>query len=391
MQASDLPSNAKPSAHYAENRHGDGAGRLKIILGYAAGVGKTFKMLDEGHQLAASGHDVAIGYFEPHGRQDTIAKTVGLEAIPRRIVEYRGRHFEEMDTDAILARHPEICLVDEFPHTNVPGSARAKRWEDVLVLLSAGIDVVTTMNVQHLESLNDQVQDITGIRVRETVPDWVLKRASEIVLVDLTPGALLNRLDRGVVYAPDKAQRAKENFFKQPTLGALREMALRQTAHEVDVRHSEEAARRPGSGRQGSSPDASEEHERILIHVTPEPNAVGLIRRGRRVADYLRADCFAVSVVPGPGLASLHAAEREALERHLDFARKLHIETRILDADDAAEALAGFAHTNAITQIFVAKPERPRLRPFAARNQLAMKVIRLAPDIQVTVVADQRR
>ncbi|MDX1982907.1 MAG: histidine kinase [Bryobacteraceae bacterium] len=358
-------------------------GKLKVILGYAAGVGKTYRMLEEGQQLAAAGRDVVIGYFEPHGRQDTIAKTEGLEFIPRRVIAYREREFEEMDTEAILARRPAICLVDEFPHSNIPGSPRAKRWEDVLVLLAAGIDVITTMNVQHLESLNDQIRDITGIQVRETVPDWVLKRADEIVLVDLTPGALLNRLDRGVVYAPDKAQRAKENFFKEPSLAALREMALRQAAHEVDLRQGQDlekpsaAAPFPGT-------------ERILIHVTGAPGAVGLIRRGKRVADYLRADCFAVAVVPGPGLESLPDARREALERHLDFARKLHIETRVLDARDEAEALVGFAHTNAITQIFVAKPQRSRLPLIATRYQLVMRVIRMAQDIQVTVVAERR-
>lgn len=361
-------------------------GKLTVILGYAAGVGKTFKMLDEGQKLAAAGEDVVIGYFEPHGRKDTIAKTEGLELLPRRVVEYRDRHFEEMDTEAILARHPKICLVDEFPHTNIPGSPRAKRWEDVMVLLAAGIDVITTMNIQHLESLNDQVRDIAGVQVRETVPDWVLKRADEIVLVDLTPGALLNRLDRGVVYAPDKAQRAKENFFKEPTLAALRELALRQTAHEVDLRHAE--------GDIGPDPlpavSGSPEHERILIHVTDSPSAVGLIRRGRRVADYLRADCFAVAVVPGPGVSSLPSGPRDCIERHLDFARKLHIETRILDAEDPAEALVEFAHNNAITQIFVAKPERPRFPLLTSRHHLVMKVIRLAPDIQVTVVANRR-
>jgi two-component system sensor histidine kinase KdpD len=367
-------------------------GKLKVILGYAAGVGKTFKMLEEGQQLRAAGRDVVVGYFEPHGRKDTIAKTEGLEVVPRRAAEYRGRWFEEMDTEAILARRPEICLVDEFPHTNVPGSARVKRWEDVLVLLSAGIDVITTMNVQHLESLNDQIREISGVRVRETVPDWVLKRADEIVLVDLTPGALLNRLARGVVYPPEKAQRARENFFKEPTLAALRELALRQTAHEVDVRQTDAESRRPAAvsgGAENAAPAA--EHERILIHVTDAPSTVALIRRGRRVADYLRADCFAVSVVPGPGLSSLPAAQREALERHLDFARKLHIETRVLDADDPAEALAGFAHTNGITQIFLAKPERRGLPLLAAKNQLVMKVIRQARDIQVTVVADRQR
>lgn len=360
-------------------------GKLKVILGYAAGVGKTFRMLEEGQVLQAEGRDVVIGYFEPHGRQDTIAKTEGLEAIPRRSIEYRERAFEEMDTEAILARRPAVCLVDEFPHTNVPGSPRAKRWEDVLVLLDAGIDVITTMNIQHLESLNDQVRDISGVQVRETVPDWLLKRADEIVFVDLTPGALLNRLDRGVVYAPEKAERAKANFFKEPTLAALREMALRQTAHEVDLRQPD--APRQDVARSSAVPL---EHERILIHVTDSPSAVGLIRRGRRVADYLRADCFAVAVLSGSGLSALPGEQREALERHLDFARKLHIDTRILDAEDPAEALVGFAHTNGITQIFLSKPQRPKLRLFGAKQLLAMQVIRAARDIQVTVVADRQ-
>ncbi len=174
-------------------------GRLTVFLGYAAGVGKTFRMLEEAQQLRAKGHDIVVGYFEPHGRQDTIARIEGLEVVPRQRIEYRGHVFEEMDTDAILARRPAICAVDEFPHTNVPGSKRAKRWEDVAALLDAGIDVLTTMNVQHLESLNDQLQEITGIKVRETIPDWVVEEADEVVLIDLPPRALLNRLQRGVV------------------------------------------------------------------------------------------------------------------------------------------------------------------------------------------------
>src|SRR5678809_1078077 len=193
-------------------------------------------MLEEAQYLLEQGVDVVIGYFEPHKRADTIAKTEGLETVPRRKVEYRGTAFEEMDTEAILLRSPAVCLVDEFAHTNIPGSARSKRWEDVMVLLDAGIDVWTTMNLQHLESLNDQILQISGIRVRETVPDWVIKQADEVVMVDVTPEALINRLRRGVVYAPDKASRALENFFKEQTLTALRELALRQAAHEVDVR-----------------------------------------------------------------------------------------------------------------------------------------------------------
>src|SRR5215469_5499629 len=203
-------------------------GKLKIFMGYAAGVGKTYKMLDEGQQLKAAGVDVVVGYFEPHGRQETIAKTEGLEILPRRKIDYRGSLFEEMDTNAILARNPRVCLVDEFPHTNVPGAERAKRWEDVETLLAAGIGVLTTMNIQHLESLNDQVWQISGVRVRETIPDWVVRQADQVVMVDVTPGALVNRLLRGVVYAPEKSQRALENFFQESTLGALRELAMRQ-------------------------------------------------------------------------------------------------------------------------------------------------------------------
>ncbi len=348
------------------------SGQLKVFLGYAAGVGKTIKMLEEVQELRSAGRDVVVGYFEPHGRPDTIARVEGLEVVPRRRLEYRGHEFEEMDTDAILARRPGICAVDEFPHTNVPGSPRAKRWEDVAVLLEAGIDVLTTMNVQHLESLNDRVRGITGIRVRETIPDWVVKEASEVVLIDLPPRALLNRLQRGVVYPPEKAQRALENFFKEPTLAALRELALRQTAHEVDQRTPTQDAR-----------------ERILIHLTESPATEGLIRRGRRVADYLKADCFAVSVLPSSPVAELRESTREALARHLDFARRLHIETRTLEADDAAAALVDFARRNAVTQIFLAKP-RKRLRWLSGRDT-AMKIVELAKDMQVTVVAERRR
>src|SRR5258708_33666584 len=211
-------------------------GKLKIFMGYAAGVGKTYKMLEEAHELKAAGVDVIIGYFEPHGRKDTIAKTEGLEILPRRKATYRDSTFEEMDSGAILARHPQVCVVDEFPHTNVPGSERLKRWEDVEVLLAAGIDVLTTMNVQHLESLNDQIWQSTGVRVRETIPDWVLKQADEVVMVDLTPRALLNRLARGVIYAPDRAEAARQNFFKESTLVALRELAMRQAAHAIESR-----------------------------------------------------------------------------------------------------------------------------------------------------------
>jgi two-component system sensor histidine kinase KdpD len=365
-------------------------GRLKVFLGYAAGVGKTFRMLEEAQQLRAEGRDVVVGYFEPHGRQDTIAKGEGMEVVPRRCIEYRGHAFEEMDTDAILARRPQVCAVDEFPHTNIPGAKRAKRWEDVVVLLDSGIDVLTTMNVQHLESLNDQLLEISGVRVRETIPDWVVKEAEEVVLIDLPPRALLNRLQRGVVYPPEKVQRAMESFFKEPTLAALRELAMRQTAHEVELRHAEGgdpgAGRRPAGSPRGDT--SLEARERILIHVTDRPTTSALIRRGRRVADYLRGDCFAVHVV-----RDAERAERDVpapIAEHLDFARRLHIETRTLVGADAALALVAFARAEDVTQIFLPRPAR-RILSFLNRRDTTMRVVALAHDIQVTVVAERSK
>jgi two-component system, OmpR family, sensor histidine kinase KdpD len=348
-------------------------GRLKVFLSYAAGAGKTYRMLEEAQELKKRAADIVVGYFEPHGRKDTIEKTEGLEIMPRRKIEYRGCVFEEMDTEAILRRAPQICAVDEFPHTNVPGSERAKRWEDVMVLLDAGIDVMTTMNLQHLESLNDQIWEIASIRVRETVPDWVVKQADEVVMVDVTPEALLNRLKRGVVYAPDKASRALENFFKEQTLTALRELALRQAAHEVDVRLKDE---RPA--------------DRILIHVTGEPTTAMLIRRGRRVADYLRAETFAIYVSPRGDLSELPASERESVEKHLNFARNLHIETRVLHGQNPAATLVEFAHRYQVTQIFLTRSPRRHFAVIRARS-LISQVLRLAQDIQVTVVADRKK
>lgn len=355
-------------------------GHLKIYLGYAAGVGKTYQMLEEAQEVKRAGRDVVIGYFEPHGRKDTISKTEGLEIIPRRVIEYRGAPFEEMDTDAILRRHPQLCVVDEFPHTNVPGSERVKRWEDVLVLLKHGIDVMTTMNIQHIESLNDQVYQISGVRVRETVPDWVLGQASEVVMVDLTPRALLNRLERGVVYSQEKAQQALANFFKESTLGALRELALRQTAHEVDVRQSEDVS----PAQQAASPN-----DRILIVITADASTIALIRRGRRVADYLHAECYAVSVLKRGEFDRLPAEQRQAIEKHLTFARELHIETRKLEGDDIGKTVVDFARTHQITQIFMARA-RERTKSRFSNRSLVHEIVREAGDMQVTLVAERK-
>lgn len=356
-------------------------GRLKVFLGYAAGVGKTYQMLTEAHELKDQGVDVVIGYFEPHARKETIALTEGLEMVPTRLVDYRGVTFEEMDTDAILRRDPRVAAVDEFPHTNVPGSPRQKRWEDVDVLLDAGIDVLTTMNVQHLESLNDQIWQSTGVRVRETIPDWVVKRADDVVMIDLAPRALLNRLARGVIYGPERAKAALQNFFKESTLVALRELAMRQAAHAIESQLAGDDPALPGDGV------IPEVRERLLLLVGPDPSTAALIRRGRRVADYLHGDCFAVSVT-GAGDRQLSAEERDSLDRHLNFARGLQIETRILQGDDVAETVVNFARMNGVTQILVAREQPNPLRSWFA-SAMVQRMVSLAKDMQVTVVADR--
>ena len=370
-------------------------GRLKLLLGYAAGVGKTYKMLEEAHKLQQQGMDVVIGYFEPHGRQDTIDRTQGLETIPRRKVFYRKSEFEEMDTEAILRRQPQVCVVDEFAHTNVPGSERAKRWEDVHVLLEAGIDVLTNMNVQHLESLNDTVWQFTGVHVRETIPDWVVKQADEVVMVDLPPQALLNRLKRGAVYSHEKARQAMENFFREPTLVALRELALRQAAHEVDIRQeppevSGTPSLAPERERAGLEPRNTESVDRLLIHITGDPSTAVLIRRGRRVADFLGAECFAVCVHTASDFDSLPAPERHAVEKHLNFARNLQIETRVLQGENVAETLVEFARRHGITRIFLLRP-RASTWPMRVGRNLVRQIVWLARDMQVTIVAEHRR
>jgi len=357
-------------------------GRLKVFLGYAAGVGKTFQMLTEARELRDRGVDVVIGYFEPHGRKETIALIDGLEVIPRQVVEYRGSSFEEMDSDAILRRHPEVAVVDEFPHTNVPGSPRLKRWEDIQVLLDAGIDVMTTMNVQHVESLNDQIWQSTGVRVRETIPDWLLKQADEVVMVDLTPRALLNRLARGVIYQPERAKAALENFFKESTLVALRELAMRQAAYTVESRLPDDAPVVVDEA------DSVRSGDRLLLVLTPDPSSAALIRRGRRVADYLRADCLAVYVSKAADLSDVTPKERESLERHLNFARALRIETRVLQGTDTAEAIVAFARLNGVTQIFVTRQRSSALQSWFA-SAFVQRIVNLARDMQVTVVADR--
>ncbi|RPJ87095.1 MAG: histidine kinase [Acidobacteria bacterium] len=364
---------------------------LRVYLGYAAGIGKTFKMLEETQQARQLGTDIVIGYFEPHGRQDTIEKSHGIEVVPRKAIRYRGRVFEEMDTEALIKRRPQVSLVDELAHTNVPGSERTKRWEEVVLLLQNGISVWTTVNLQHLESLNDEILRTTGVRVRETVPDWLIRDASELILVDLPPDALLNRLRRGVVYRPELVDRALEGFFREPNLVTLREMALRQAAHEVEVRESPERDRKTREASEGLASDQdrpAESSERILIYVSSHPSTAKLIRRAKRLSDYLHSDCIAVCLETR-SIAHLPPARRAPLERHLGFARSLRIDTRVIEGvRDRATALVEFARINQVSQIYISRSE---IRTWQAlfRRSLVHRLVRLARDLRVTVVHDQ--
>src|SRR5215510_5650124 len=299
-------------------------GRLKIYLGYAAGVGKTYRMLEDAHEMQGRGMDVVLGFLEPQGRGDVNENAKEFESIPLLRVACRGSHTEEIDVVGILRRAPKICIIDDLAHTNAPGSERQRRWQDVQVLLDGGIDVLTTMNVQDLASLSDQILQITGLRVRETVPDWVFQQADEVVMVDVTPRALLHRLERGAIYSPERARTEAGRMFQEPTLVALRELAIRQTAQALEARAA-------------AKKDQSEARaEKILVHVTADPSSAMLLRRARRVADYVHAACVAVFVCPTRSFSDLPVAERQALERHFRFAEDLHIDKVIVNGRHAA-------------------------------------------------------
>jgi len=370
-------------------------GSLKVYLGYAAGVGKTFQMLADAQAAAQRGEDVVLAYFEPHARPDTIAQAQALEAVPHKKIEYRGKLFDEMDTDAVLRRSPKIALVDELAHTNIPGAARTKRWEDVQVLLCAGVEVWTTVNVQHIESLNDQIWQITGIQVRETVPDWVIRQAAEIIAVDVTPDALLNRLKRGAIYKPEMVQKALTGFFKGSNLGALRELALRQAAHEVDLRQSayDETSAfqipRISEPRAGEAAETNSK-EHILIHITADASTAMLIAVGAAWPTICRRAVRLCSCNDTEQLSNLPADQRVAVEKHLRFARSLQIETRVITGKDIAKAVVEFARQNKVTQIFVVRPQTSLGERLRRKNYIE-NIVRLAQDLQATVVADRSR
>jgi len=355
-------------------------GHLKVFLGMAAGVGKTVRMLQEGRAELESGRDVVIGLLETHGRDDTWAAAEGLETLPRRRITYRASTLEELDLPGLRARAPELCLIDELAHTNAPGVEHPKRFEDVEEVLAAGIDVFSTMNVQHLESLNDNIAELSGVRVRETVPDSVLQKADEIVIVDLTPEALLERLRAGKIYPRDRIDAALQGFFKIENLSALRETALRQVAQEVESRRRVEPDEVDTAAAVG---------ERLLALVEPYPGAQRLVRRAWRSAQRLGAELDLLWVPPPGGGTPADDAGR-SLHALRQLASVLGAELLIEEGDDVGETAARVARERGATYVLLGA-SRPARGLARLREPLPQRIVRLAPGVDVRIVADRSR
>jgi len=374
-------------------------GHLKVFIGMAPGVGKTFRMLQEGRAEAESGRDVAIGYLEPHGRAETLSQAEGLELIPRRHVLYRNTPLEEMDLPGVLARGPELCLIDELAHTNAPGLEHEKRYEDVREVIESGIDVYSTVNVQHLESLNDQITRLTGALVRETIPDEVLLEADELVLVDLTPEALIARLRAGKVYRPERVQAALNNFFKIENLEALRETALRQVAEDVEVRRlvrrpgvepADLPVRRDAEGLAlGPEPGPQAIGERLLALVSLAPHSELVARRAWRSAQRLDAELDVLVVRPPGRPPSLE--DRRRLEELRRLVSMLGGRLRVEEGEDVAAVAVSVARSLGTTYVLMGTPSRRRaLTRFGSFSEraLIMRLLRELPGVDVRVVAD---
>lgn len=327
--------------------------RLRIYIGAAPGVGKTYSMIEDAHALRREGVDVVIGLVETHGRAETQAKLGDLEVIPRKKVEYRGVVLEEMDIDAIRARKPQLCMIDELAHTNAPGSRHEKRYQDVLEILDAGIGVMTAINIQHLETLNDAVGRVTGVRVRETIPDTFLDRADEVVNVDVTVEELRTRLRQGKVYKPEKVEQALTNFFRETNLSTLRELALRAVADEVG---DKAASRRQ---REGLEPALIP--ERVMVCMSSNADAPRVIRTGARIAGRLGARWYAVYVeTPREAPGHIKNADRDALQRNIALAEELGATVVRVKADRPADGLIAFAQREGITHVIFGQSARTR-------------------------------
>ncbi|MGN6506440.1 MAG: DUF4118 domain-containing protein [Tepidisphaeraceae bacterium] len=352
-------------------------GKLKIFFGMSAGVGKTYAMLEEARKRAAEGVDVLVGYAEPHIRPETEAVLIGLDLLPYRMIEYRGAMLKELDLDAVLKRRPSLCCIDELAHTNAPGMRHAKRWQDVAEILEAGIHVYTTLNVQHLESVNDLVERITGVRVRETLPDAVFDAADDVELIDIAPGELLERFREGLVYRPEQAERASRHFFTTGNLIALRELALRKTADRVDEQM--QAHRREGRLRK-----VIPSSEAVLVCVGPSPLSGRLVRSARRLASGLRAKLIAVSV-ERPGASARSADEQRRVEANLRLAEDLGAQTVTLSGLNIASEVLAYATAHNVTKIVVGKPVQSRWRD-ALFGSVVDDLIRQSGEIDIYVI-----
>ncbi len=353
-------------------------GRLRIYLGAAPGVGKTFAMLDEGHRRRSRGADVVVGIVETHGRTNTAARLGDLEVLPRRRVEYRGAELEELDIDALLARHPDVALVDELAHTNVEGSRNAKRWADIEELLDAGIDVISTVNVQHLESVNDVVERITGVRQRETVPDEWVRRAEQVELVDMTPEALRRRLAHGNVYPAERIDAAMSNYFRPGNLAALRELALLWVADRVEDQLQEYL-------RDHDIASTWETRERVLVALTGAPGNDAVIRRAARIAGRIGGDLVGVHVVSSDGLVGPVGG---ALAEHRRLLEELGGTYRDVVGDDVAETLVAAARTDRATQLVIGASRRSRWDEVRG-GSVVNRLLRLARDLDIHVISNE--
>jgi two-component system sensor histidine kinase KdpD len=355
-------------------------GVFKLFLGYAPGVGKTYNMLSEAIRRHSRGEDVVVGVIETHGRKPIAELASRLEVVPRRKIEYKGTVFEEMDVDAILARKPRVALIDELAHTNIEGSKHRKRYEDVIELLDNKIDVLSTMNVQHIESLTPLVQRITGVPVRETVPDWVIQRAGEIVMADLTPEALQTRMRRGDIYPLERSERALGNFFRRGNLIALRELALRQVAQAVDKTLEAYLAQEHLERNLGV-------RERIAVAISSNPAAQYLIARGARMSQAIDAEFYVVYVDIGADSAP---QDRQSLSENIRFAENLDATVVRLQGRNVAEAVAEFVREKHITQVVFGRSASQGWRRYLYFSAIH-KFLRDAPPVDVHIVTQEAK
>jgi two-component system sensor histidine kinase KdpD len=357
-------------------------GRLKIYLGSAAGVGKTYRMLDEAHQLRREGHDVVIGFIETHGRAETQARIGDLEMIPLRRLPYRGATFEEMDVDAVVARKPEYAVVDELAHTNISGSRHNKRYQDVEELIAHGINVITAFNIQHLESLNEMVRRITGVEIRETVPDTFLARADQVVTVDISVDELRQRLREGKIYPPERVEQALRSFFRPSNLASLRELALREVARDQS-RHREEleSLKREGGRRTAVS-------ERVMVCLSSNvQGSKELLRKAARTAAQLNADWYAVHVeTPSESVQRISTANFRALLDNVNLAADMGAEVVWLKSPDVVKAMLDFAHERQITRVVIGRTHPGWWRRLWHRS-VTGGLLEAARDLDIEIVA----